>query len=265
MPGTTRRRHHGETESTSNWVSLPPANVETISALSSPASLLRGPSVVRGAYRIRIQTSWPPLLRPRRRMRGPPHKGLTAYGCWISPLTRFAGPHCEGPSSVADSRGGGPRATRKPICMRAANGRQTVGKTGSNNETLRPSAWISRSRSRFADRRSRAHRSRVPSLGTQSSPADNSHIDILVHSTAVQRRLADHRVAPQTAVRYAELAERKDTPASWRSRRKRATPKRLQSSRCVSCLNPPFSIPRGFQATMSMPQGRPARFRLEVT
>src|SRR5688572_9793867 len=34
-------------------------------------------------------------------MRDPPHKGLTAYGCWISPLTRFTGPHCGGLSSEA--------------------------------------------------------------------------------------------------------------------------------------------------------------------
>ena len=26
----------------------------------------------------------------------------TAYGCWISPLTRFTGPHCRGPSPGAD-------------------------------------------------------------------------------------------------------------------------------------------------------------------
>ena len=34
-------------------------------------------------------------------MRDPPHKELTAYGCWISPLTRFTGLHCGGLSSEA--------------------------------------------------------------------------------------------------------------------------------------------------------------------
>ncbi len=29
----------------------------------------------------------------------------TAYGCWLSPLTRFAGPHCGGPSSEAGDEG----------------------------------------------------------------------------------------------------------------------------------------------------------------
>ena len=31
----------------------------------------------------------------------PPHKELTAYGCWISPLTRFTAPLCGGLSSAA--------------------------------------------------------------------------------------------------------------------------------------------------------------------
>lgn len=34
-------------------------------------------------------------------MRDPPHKEMTAYGCWLSPLTRFAGLHCGGLSSEA--------------------------------------------------------------------------------------------------------------------------------------------------------------------
>ena len=37
----------------------------------------------------------------RRRMRGPPHLEVAAYGCWLSPLTRFAGPHCGDLSSEA--------------------------------------------------------------------------------------------------------------------------------------------------------------------
>jgi hypothetical protein len=40
---------------------------------------------------------------PRPRMRDPQHKEVTAYGCWISPLTRFTGLHCEGLSFEAAS------------------------------------------------------------------------------------------------------------------------------------------------------------------
>gem|GEM_PF-6476858 len=29
---------------------------------------------------------------------------MTTYGCWLSPLTRFAAPHCGGPSSEAAAR-----------------------------------------------------------------------------------------------------------------------------------------------------------------
>ena len=46
-----------------------------------------------------------PLSQTRRRAMmaggsrevGPQHKRSTAYGCWVPPLTRFAGPHCVGP------------------------------------------------------------------------------------------------------------------------------------------------------------------------
>ena len=34
-------------------------------------------------------------------MRDPPHKEVTAYGCWLSPLTRFTSLHCGGLSSEA--------------------------------------------------------------------------------------------------------------------------------------------------------------------
>lgn len=41
--------------------------------------------------------------RGRRPMRDPLHMEVTTYGCWLSPLTRFAAPHCRGPSSDAAS------------------------------------------------------------------------------------------------------------------------------------------------------------------
>src|SRR5262245_14293410 len=44
-----------------------------------------------------------PTPERRRRMRDPPHKEVTAYGCWISPLTRFTALHCGGLSCEAAS------------------------------------------------------------------------------------------------------------------------------------------------------------------